>query len=105
MKTEIRAQWCKDSETSEEVLIDLDTNEIILRRLKGVILPPEPTLRLSIRIVETVDGHRLDIKYPQKAHYENPERYLEALAIASRVILAEARIEGARLQGGSMEVL
>lgn len=105
MKTEIRAIWCKDSETSEECLIDLDTNEVILRRLKGVILPPEPKVRLSIRIVETMDGHRLDIKYPEKAHYENPERYTEALAVAARAIEAEMKIEMVRLQGGSMEVL
>ncbi len=101
----IRAQWVVDSETGEDVLFDLDKNEIILRKVHGVIVPPEPKIRLSIRIVETMDGHRLDIKYPEKAHYENPERYVQALEIAARAIAAEAKIEMVRLQGGSMEVL
>lgn len=101
----LNGRWVIDSETGEDVLMDLDRNEIVLRKVHGVILPPEPRLRLSIRIVETIEGHRLDIKYPEKAHYENPERYLEALQIAARAIVAEAKIEAARLQGGSMEVL
>ena len=98
-------RWVINSETGEDILMDLNTNEAVLRRVHGVTIPPEPRLRLSIRIVDTIDGHRLDIKYPEKAHYENPERYVEALAIAARAIEAEMKIEMARLQGGSMEVL
>lgn len=101
----LRAQWCVDSETGEQCLIDLDKNEVILRKVHGVIVPPEPKLRLSIRIVETVDGHRLDIKYPEKSYYENPETYSGALFTAVRAIHAEMQIEKARLQGDSMGVL
>lgn len=101
----LRAQWCVDSETGEHCLVDLDKHEVLLRKVHGVVLPPEPRIRLTIKIVETVDGHRLDIQYPEKAHYENPERYIEALAIAARVIEAETKIEMALLQGDSMEVL
>ncbi len=36
----IRALWCVNSENGEEVLINLDTNEILLRRVGGQILPP-----------------------------------------------------------------
>ncbi len=105
MNSIVKAQWCVDSETGVHCLVDIDSKEILLRRLKGVILPPAPRVRLTIKIVETMDGHRLDIQYPEKAHYENPERYVEALAIAARVIEAETKIEMANLQGGSMEVL
>lgn len=101
----VNARWVINSETGEDVLVDIDRNEILLRRVHGVIIPPEPRNRLTIRIVETMDGHRLDIKYPEKAHYENPERYIEALAIAARVIEAETKIEMARLTGGSMEAI
>lgn len=101
----VNARWVINSETGEDVLLDIGRNEVLLRRLHGVTIPPEPRLRLSIRIVETTDGHRLDIKYPEKAHYENPERYLEALEIAVQAIAAEAKIEATRLQGGSMEAL
>ena len=38
----IRAQWCVDSESSREYLIDLDTNEIIAERIAGKIVDPEP---------------------------------------------------------------
>ncbi len=101
----IRAVWCVDSETGEECLVDLDKNEVLLRKVYGVILPPEPRLRLAIKIVESLDGHRLDIQYPEKAHYENPERYIQALATAAKAIEAEMKIEAVRLQGGSMGVL
>ena len=101
----LNGRWVINSETGEDVLMDLDTNKPVLRRVHGVMIPPEPQLRLSIRIVDTIDGHRLDIKYPEKAHYENPERYIEALAIAARVIEAETKIEMARLTGGSMEAI
>ena len=105
MSNIVRAQWCVDSETGEQCLIDLDKHVVLLRKVHGVILPPEPKVRLAIKIVETMDGHRLDIKYPEKSHYENPERYVEALAVAARAITAEMKIEMARLQGGSMEVI
>ena len=101
----VNARWVVDSESGADVLLDIDTNEVLLRRVGGIVLPPVPRVRLAIKIVETVDGHRLDITYPEKAHYENPERYVEALATAARVIEAEMKIEMARLQGGSMEVL
>ena len=37
----IRAIWCIDSETSEELLIDLDLNAIIAKRVDGKIVNPE----------------------------------------------------------------
>ncbi len=101
----VRAKWCVDNVTGEHCLIDLDKHEVILRKVHGVILPPEPRIKLTIKIVETVDGHRLDIQYPEKTHYENPERYLEALEIAARVIAAEAKVEFIKLQGAAGEVL
>lgn len=36
----IRAIWCVDSETSEECLVDLDTKEIIAKRVQGKIIDP-----------------------------------------------------------------
>jgi len=37
----LRALWCFDSETSEELLIDLDKNCIIAKRVDGKIVHPE----------------------------------------------------------------
>lgn len=36
----IRAIWCIDSETSEELLINLKTSEIIAKRVDGKIIDP-----------------------------------------------------------------
>lgn len=36
----IQALWCVDSETSEQVLINLRTNEIIAKRVDGRIVDP-----------------------------------------------------------------
>lgn len=101
----VAAQWCVNAETGERVLIDLNTNTVLLRQVYGVTVPPEPTIRLAIKIADTIDGYRLDIKYPETAHYENPDRYIEALATALRAIEAEIRIEKERLNGDSMEVM
>jgi len=39
----IRAIWCVDSETSDEVLINLATNEILMRRThEKELINPEP---------------------------------------------------------------
>jgi len=37
----IRAIWCWDSETSEEVLVDLDKNEVIAKKVDGKIVNPD----------------------------------------------------------------
>jgi hypothetical protein len=37
----IRALWCFDAESSEEVLIDLDKNEVIAKRVNGRIVNPD----------------------------------------------------------------
>lgn len=37
----LRALWCWDSETSEEMLIDLTTNCVIAKRINGKIVHPE----------------------------------------------------------------
>ncbi len=36
----IEALWCRDSETSEEYLINLRTSEIIAKRVNGKIVDP-----------------------------------------------------------------
>lgn len=36
----IRAMWVKDSETSEDCLIDLDTHQVIAKRWNGKIIDP-----------------------------------------------------------------
>lgn len=36
----IEAIWCVDSETSEECLVNLRTNEIIAKRVDGKIIDP-----------------------------------------------------------------
>ncbi len=36
----IRAMWAKDSETSEEYLIDIDEHKIIAKRFNGKIIDP-----------------------------------------------------------------
>lgn len=36
-----RGVWCRDSETSDEVLVDLDTNKIIAKRVAGKITDPD----------------------------------------------------------------
>ena len=105
MNNLIRAIWCVDSETGEHCLVDMDKHEVLLRKVHGVIIPPEPRIRLTIKIVETMDGHRLDIQYPEKVHYENPERYLEALEIAARVISSEAKVELMKIQSAAGEAL
>jgi hypothetical protein len=37
----IRALWVWDSETSDELLVDLDKNEIIAKRVDGKIVNPD----------------------------------------------------------------
>lgn len=37
----LRALWCIDSESGEELLIDLDKNCIIAKRVDGKIVNPE----------------------------------------------------------------
>ena len=37
----IRALWCRDSETGEEVLVDLDANKIIAKCIDGKIVDPD----------------------------------------------------------------
>ncbi len=40
----LRALWCVDSDTGDEVLIDIDTNTIVAKRRDGKIIDPsEPT--------------------------------------------------------------
>ena len=45
----IRAIWCADSETyeqtGEEMLIDLDTHEVIMKRVRGVMVDPKPAVK------------------------------------------------------------
>jgi hypothetical protein len=36
----IEAQWCWDATTGEECLIDIKTNKVIVRRIKGQIVEP-----------------------------------------------------------------
>lgn len=47
----IRAIWCVDSETQEELLIDIDKNEVIAKRENGKILNPD----------DEVDEHETNI--------------------------------------------
>lgn len=37
----LRAQWCVDSETSEECLIDIDNNVVIAKRVDGKMREPD----------------------------------------------------------------
>jgi len=39
----LRAMWAVDSETGEQVLVNLDTNKIIARRIDGKITEPAGT--------------------------------------------------------------
>lgn len=36
----IYAIWCIDSETSEELLVNMDTNQVIAKRVDGKIVDP-----------------------------------------------------------------
>lgn len=41
----IRAMWAKDSETSEDCLIDLDTHQVIAKRWNGKIIDPSEKVK------------------------------------------------------------
>lgn len=38
--TILSAMWCKDSETGEEILLDLKTSKVIAKRVDGKIIDP-----------------------------------------------------------------
>ena len=40
----LRALWCKDSETGEECLVDIDNHVIIAKRRDGKIVDPSETI-------------------------------------------------------------
>jgi hypothetical protein len=50
----IRALWCRDSETGAEVLVDLDSNTVIARRVDGKIIDPTPVVKEEPQKSETV---------------------------------------------------